>query len=77
MINKYKYIKIVILTAYKLEFYIRRAKKIGCKGFISKEEETNKLIQNIKSIVEDDKLVFPEENPMLEALTEREMSIDG
>ena len=48
LIEKYKDIKIVILTAYKLDFYIKRAKKIGCSGFISKEEETNKLIQNIK-----------------------------
>ena len=36
MINKYKDLKIVILTAYKLDFYIKRAKRIGCKGFISK-----------------------------------------
>ena len=37
LINKYEDIKIVILTAYKLDFYIKRAKRIGCKGFISKE----------------------------------------
>ena len=37
LINKYKDLKIVILTAYKLYFYIKRAKRIGCKGFISKE----------------------------------------
>lgn len=61
LIEKYKNIKIVILTAYKLDFYIKRAKKIGCKGFISKEEETNKLIQNIKNIVLEDKTIFPEE----------------
>ena len=55
LIEKYRDIKIVILTAYKLDFYIKRAKKIGCRGFISKEEETNKLIQNIKNIVEKDR----------------------
>lgn len=75
LIEKYKNIKIVILTAYKLEFYIKRAKEIGCKGFISKEEETNKLIQNIKNIVEKDKIIFPEENRMLEALTKCELKI--
>lgn len=75
LIEKYKNIKIVILTAYKLDFYIKRAKKIGCKGFISKEEETNKLIQNIKNIVLEDKTIFPEENHMLEPLTKYELNI--
>ena len=75
LIEKYKNIKIVILTAYKLDFYIKRAKKIGCKGFISKEEETNKLIQNIKNIVLEDKTIFPEENHMLEPLTKCELNI--
>ena len=75
LIEKYRDIKIVILTAYKLDFYIKRAKKIGCRGFISKEEETNKLIQNIKNIVEEDKRIFPEENRMLEPLTKYELKI--
>lgn len=75
LIKKYTDIKIVILTAYKLDFYIKRAKKIGCKGFISKEEETNKLIQHIKNIVLEDKTIFPEENHMLESLTKCELNI--
>lgn len=75
LIEKYKNIKIVILTAYKLEFYIKRAKEIGCRGFISKEEDTKKLIQYIKSIVEEDKIIFPEENYMLESLTKYELKI--
>ena len=75
LIEKYRDIKIVILTAYKLDFYIKRAKKIGCRGFISKEEETNKLIRNIKNIVEKDKIIFPEENRMLEPLTKCELKI--
>lgn len=75
LIEKYKEIKIVILTAYKLEFYIKRAKEIGCRGFISKEEDTKKLIQYIKSIVEEDKIIFPEENYMLESLTKYELRI--
>lgn len=75
LIEKYKNIKIVILTAYKLDFYIKRAKKIGCKGFISKEEETNKLIQHIKNIVLEDKTIFPEENHILEPLTKCELII--
>lgn len=75
LIEKYKDIKIVILTAYKLDYYIKRAKKIGCSGFISKEEETNKLIKNIKNIVEKDKIIFPEENLMLEPLTKCELKI--
>lgn len=75
LIEKYKDIKIVILTAYKLDYYIKRAKKIGCSGFISKEEETNKLIKNIKNIVEKDKIIFPEENRMLEPLTKCELKI--
>nr|WP_242432468.1 response regulator transcription factor [Finegoldia magna] len=75
LIEKYKEIKIVILTAYKLEFYIKRAKEIGCRGFISKEEDTKNLIQYIKSIVEKDKIIFPEENYMLESLTKYELKI--
>lgn len=75
LIEKYKEIKIVILTAYKLEFYIKRAKEIGCRGFISKEEDTKNLIQYIKSIVEKDKIIFPEENHMLESLTKYELKI--
>lgn len=75
MINKYKDLKIVILTAYKLDFYIKRAKKIGCKGFISKEEDTAKLIEDIKSIALKGKAIFPEENHMLEPLTKSEIHI--
>ncbi|MDU6824343.1 MAG: response regulator transcription factor [Intestinibacter bartlettii] len=75
LINKYENLKIVILTAYKLDFYIKRAKRIGCKGFISKEEETTKLIGDIKSIALKGKAIFPEENHMLEPLTRSEIHI--
>ncbi|MDB8662942.1 response regulator transcription factor [Streptococcus agalactiae] len=75
LINKYKDLKIVILTAYKLDFYIKRAKRIGCKGFISKEEETSKLIEDIKSIALKGKAIFPEDNHMLEPLTKSEIHI--
>ena len=75
LINKYESLKIVILTAYKLDFYIKRAKRIGCKGFISKEEETSKLIEDIKSIALKGKAIFPEDNHMLEPLTNSEIHI--
>ncbi|HEP4080999.1 TPA: response regulator transcription factor [Streptococcus pyogenes] len=75
LIEKYEEIKIVILTAYKLDFYIKRAKRIGCKGFISKEEETAKLIEDIKSIALKGKAIFPEDNHMLEPLTKSEIHI--
>ena len=75
LINKYEDLKIVILTAYKLDFYIKRAKRIGCKGFISKEEETSKLIEDIKSIALKGKAIFPEDNHMLEPLTKSEIHI--
>lgn len=75
LINKYEALKIVILTAYKLDFYIKRAKRIGCKGFISKEEDTPKLIEDIKSIALKGKAIFPEENHMLEPLTKSEIHI--
>ena len=75
LINKYEDLKLVILTAYKLDFYIKRAKRIGCKGFISKEEETSKLIEDIKSIVLKGKAIFPEDNHMLEPLTKSEIHI--
>ena len=75
LINKYGDLKIVILTAYKLDFYIKRAKRIGCKGFISKEEETSKLIEDIKSIALKGNAIFPEDNHMLEPLTKSEIHI--
>ena len=75
LINKYGDLKIVILTADKLDFYIKRAKRIGCKGFISKEEETSKLIEDIKSIALKGKAIFPEDNHMLEPLTKSEIHI--
>ena len=75
LINKYVDLKIVILTAYKLDFYIKRAKRIGCKGFISKEEETSNLIEDIKSIALKGKAIFPEDNHMLEPLTKSEIHI--
>ncbi|HGI0098424.1 TPA: response regulator [Streptococcus pyogenes] len=75
LINKYEDLKIVILTAYKLDFYIKRAKRIGCKGFISKEEETSKLIEDIKSIALKGKAIFPEDNHILEPLTNSEIHI--
>lgn len=75
LINKYEDLKIVILTAYKLDFYIKRAKEIGCKGFISKEEETAKLIEDIKSIALKGETIFPKENYMLEPLTKSEIHI--
>ena len=75
LINKYENLKILILTAYKLDFYIKRAKRIGCKGFISKEEDTSKLIEDIKSIAFKGKAIFPEDNHMLEPLTKSEIHI--
>lgn len=75
LINKYENLKLVILTAYKLDFYIKRAKRIGCKGFISKEEDTSKLIEDIKSIAFKGKAIFPEDNHMLEPLTKSEIHI--
>ncbi|MDU5100680.1 MAG: response regulator transcription factor [Peptoniphilus grossensis] len=75
LINKYEDLKVVILTAYKLDFYIKRAKRIGCKGFISKEEETAKLIEDIKSIALKGETIFPKENYMLEPLTKSEIHI--
>lgn len=75
LIKKYEDLKIVILTAYKLDFYIKRAKRIGCKGFISKEEDTSKLIEDIKSIALKGKAIFPEDNHMLEPLTKSEIHI--
>ncbi|HGC7777184.1 TPA: response regulator [Streptococcus agalactiae] len=75
LINKYEDLKIVILTAYKLDFYIKRAKRIVCKGFISKEEDTSKLIEDIKSIALKGKAIFPEDNHMLEPLTKNEIHI--
>ena len=50
LLDEFNDLKIVILTGYNLKYYQERAKRIGCYGFISKEEET-KSLRDRKSVV--------------------------
>ena len=69
------YHKQVILTGYNLKYYQDIAKDIGCYGFISKEEETKVLINNLRKILEQNKKIFPEEKIEIEKLTDTEIKI--
>ena len=75
LIKKFPDLKIVILTGYNLKYYQDIAKDIGCYGFISKEEETKVLINNLRKILEQNKKIFPEEKIEIEKLTDTEIKI--
>ncbi len=66
--------KIVILSGYDLPVYHNEAKKIGAKGFISKNTEPKKLIAILSQIVKG-KIVFNHAIPFLEELTACEKQI--
>ena len=66
--------KIVILSGYDLPVYRNEAKKIGAKGFISKNTEPEKLIAFLSQIIQG-KLVFNGSVPFLEELTDCEKQI--
>lgn len=59
LLDEFNDLKIVILTGYNLKYYQERAKRIGCYGFISKEEETKSLINKLYKIVNNNEKIFP------------------
>lgn len=67
--------KILILTGYDRGYYRERAESIGCYGFISKEETTEKLMEIMKAIVEEDKKYFSRREKTWEDLTAGELKI--
>lgn len=75
LIRMYPLIKIIILTSNKLEYYLYRAEKIGCHGFISKHEEITALIKLIKDVDNKNCILLKESSDELVYLTKRELSI--
>ena len=74
ILSNYPEQKIVILSGYDLPVYRNEAKKIGAKGFISKNTEPEKLIAFLSQIIQG-KLVFNGSVPFLEELTDCEKQI--
>lgn len=66
--------KIVILSGYNLPVYRQEAKRIGAKGFISKDVEPAELLHILLS-VEKGNTCFPREEIFLDALTDREKKV--
>lgn len=66
--------KIVILSGYNLPVYRREAKRIGAKGFISKDVEPDELLRILLTI-KDGATHFPREEIFIENLTESEKKV--
>lgn len=65
---------IVILSGYDLPAYRKEAKRIGAKGFINKEVEPEELLRILR-VIQNGGSYFPQENILLEDLTESERQI--
>lgn len=65
--------KIVALTGFDMPMYKEEAKRIGLRGFITKEETTVNLLNKLKAIF-DGKLLFERDNSF-NKLTDREVEI--
>jgi len=66
--------KIVILSGYNLPVYRKEARKIGAKGFVSKDVEPDELL-NILLAIKDGITYFPQEEVFIEDLTEGEKKV--
>ena len=66
--------KIVILSGYNLPVYRKEAKRVGAKGFISKDVEPDELL-HILLMVKDGATHFPREEVFIEDLTEGEKKV--
>lgn len=75
LLENFKDIKIIILTGYNLKYYQDIAKEIGCYGFISKEEETESLLNKLYRILEEGEKIFPEEKQKEVDLSPTEIEI--
>ena len=74
ILSNYPEQKIVILSGYDLPVYRNEAKKIGAKGFISKNTEPEMLIAFLSQIMQG-KFIFNGSIPFLEELTDCEKQI--
>ena len=66
--------KIVILSGYNLPVYRKEAKRIGAKGFISKDVEPAEFI-HILTMIHGGLTYFPQENSLVEDLTVSERQV--
>lgn len=66
--------KIVILSGYNLPVYRKEARRIGAKGFVSKDVEPDELL-NILLAIQDGITYFPQEEIFIEDLTEGEKKV--
>ena len=66
--------KIVILSGYNLPVYRKEAKKIGARGFISKDVEPDELL-HILLTIKDGATHFPREKVFIEELTDGERKV--
>ena len=66
--------KIVILSGYNLPVYRKEARRIGAKGFVSKDVEPDELL-NILLAIKDGITYFPQEEVFIEDLTEGEKKV--
>ncbi|MSS92111.1 response regulator transcription factor [Eisenbergiella tayi] len=66
--------KIIILSGYNLPVYRKEAKRIGAKGFVSKDIEPDELLR-ILLMVKEGATHFPREEVFVEDLTEGEKKV--
>ena len=66
--------KIVILSGYNLPVYRKEAKRIGAKGFISKDVEPDELL-HILMAIRNGTTYFPQEKIFIEDFTEGEKKV--
>ncbi len=66
--------KIFILSGYNLPVYRKEARRVGAKGFVSKDVEPDELL-NILLAVRNGVTYFPQEEGFLEDLTEGEKKV--
>ena len=58
--EKYKQIKVLVLSSYTSEEYIRPVFRAGADGYIIKEMEVEELVQSINNVIEGDRVVHPD-----------------
>src|SRR5690625_2397613 len=58
--EKYKHIKVLVLSSYTSEEYIRPVFRAGADGYIIKEMEVEDLIKSIKNVIEGDRVIHPD-----------------
>lgn len=74
IIQQYPHQKIVMLSGYDLPIYRREAKKIGAKGFVSKNTEPETLI-DILVAISNGRTYFKTETEYFEELTDIEKQV--